>query len=290
MVAIGGEEAWDFLWDRFREAAVVSEADKLRTALSCSPQPWILNRYLQYTLDPTKIRKQDATSTINSIAGNVVGQPLAWDFIRSNWKTIFNQYGGGSFSFSRLILSVTERFSTEFELQQLKQFKEDNQDTGFGSGAPPPAPRDASPAGTVGWGSPLTVGTPLDLQGASDMETVAWGSSPYGPSAGTSPEVFGVPGTSPELHGVADMGSGAWGSPPYIPSTGTPSELHGAVPPNVPSWPSPPHHAGAGSPQDVPGDPLLDAGLMLPEFMDAGSVSQDLLSLLEALLPPPPRD
>ncbi|NXB74662.1 AMPN Aminopeptidase, partial [Donacobius atricapilla] len=134
MVATGGEEAWDFLWKKFQEAPVVSEADKLRTALSCSPHPWILNRYLEYTLDPTKIRKQDATSTINSIASNVVGQPLAWDFIRGNWRTLFNQYGGGSFSFSRLILSVTQRFSSEFELQQLEQFKKDNQDIGFGSG------------------------------------------------------------------------------------------------------------------------------------------------------------
>ncbi|NXM78588.1 AMPN Aminopeptidase, partial [Serilophus lunatus] len=134
MVATGGEEAWDFLWDRFREATVVSEADKLRTALSCSPHSWILSRYLEYTLDPTKIRKQDATSTINSIASNVVGQPLAWDFIRANWRTLFTQYGGGSFSFSRLILSVTQRFNSEFELQQLEQFKADNQDIGFGSG------------------------------------------------------------------------------------------------------------------------------------------------------------
>ncbi|NWT58912.1 AMPN Aminopeptidase, partial [Erythrocercus mccallii] len=134
MVATGGEEAWNFLWKKFQEAPVVSEADKLRTALTCSPHPWILNRYLEYTLDPTKIRKQDATSTINSIASNVVGQPLAWDFIRGNWRTLFSQYGGGSFSFSRLILSVTQRFSSEFELQQLEQFKEDNQDIGFGSG------------------------------------------------------------------------------------------------------------------------------------------------------------
>ncbi|NXS15014.1 AMPN Aminopeptidase, partial [Neodrepanis coruscans] len=134
MVATGGEVAWDFLWDRFREASVVSEADKLRTALACSPHSWILSRYLEYTLDPTKIRKQDATSTINSIASNVVGQPLAWDFIRAKWRMLFTQYGGGSFSFSRLILAVTQRFSSEFELQQLEQFKEDNQDIGFGSG------------------------------------------------------------------------------------------------------------------------------------------------------------
>ncbi|KAL2300876.1 hypothetical protein Nmel_013770 [Mimus melanotis] len=134
MVATGGEEVWDFIWEQFRNASVVSEADKLRTALTCSPHPWILNRYLQYTLDPTKIRRQDATSTINSIASNVVGQPLVWDFIRGNWRVLFSQYGGGSFSFSRLILSVTQRFSSEFELQELEQFKKDNEDIGFGSG------------------------------------------------------------------------------------------------------------------------------------------------------------
>ncbi|NXJ95288.1 AMPN Aminopeptidase, partial [Corythaixoides concolor] len=133
-VATGGEEAWDFIWERFQEATVTSEADRLRTALTCSPYPWILNRYLQYTLDSTKIRRQDATSTINNIASNVVGQPLVWDFIRANWGTLFTQYGGGSFSFSSLILAVTRRFSTEFELQQLEQFKADNQDIGFGSG------------------------------------------------------------------------------------------------------------------------------------------------------------
>lgn len=48
-------------------------------------------RYLQYTLDPQKIRKQDATSTIVHIASNVIGQSLAWDFVRAQWSYIFNQ-------------------------------------------------------------------------------------------------------------------------------------------------------------------------------------------------------
>nr|XP_056721981.1 aminopeptidase N [Euleptes europaea] len=133
-IATGGEEAWDFGWEMFQNATVVSEADKLRAALACSQEPWILQRYLKYTLDPSKIRRQDATSTINSIARNVYGQNLVWDFVRANWKMLFSQYGGGSFSFSSLISTVTQRFSSEFELQQLEQFKKDNADEGFGSG------------------------------------------------------------------------------------------------------------------------------------------------------------
>ncbi|KAJ8417420.1 hypothetical protein AAFF_G00286470 [Aldrovandia affinis] len=133
-IAAGGAVEWDFGWKMFLNASIASEAEKLRSALACTKQPWLLNRYLEYTLDPNKIRKQDATSTIVYIANNVVGQPLAWDFVRARWNYIFTQYGGGSFSFSNLINGVTKRFSTKFELKQLQQFQEDNAEGGFGSG------------------------------------------------------------------------------------------------------------------------------------------------------------
>ncbi|XP_041643447.1 aminopeptidase Ey-like isoform X2 [Cheilinus undulatus] len=125
-IAAGGVEEWDFAWSMYKAATIASEADKLMYALSCTKQPWLLNRYLEYCLDPEKIRKQDATYTINYIAGNAIGQPLAWDFIRANWKLLYNDYGGGSFSFGRIIDGVTRRFSSEFEYKQLLQFKEDN--------------------------------------------------------------------------------------------------------------------------------------------------------------------
>ncbi|XP_007567583.1 aminopeptidase N-like [Poecilia formosa] len=133
-IAAGGAEEWEFAWKKFKSASIAIEADKLRAAMACTTKPWLLNRYLEYTLDANQIRKQDGTSTIVYIAQNVIGQSLAWDFIRARWNYIFTQYGGGSFSFANLINGVTKRFSSEFELQQLKQFKEDNADVGFGSG------------------------------------------------------------------------------------------------------------------------------------------------------------
>ncbi|XP_028257682.1 aminopeptidase Ey-like [Parambassis ranga] len=124
-IAAGGVAEWEFAWGMYKNATLASEADKLMYALSCTKEPWLLNRYLQYCLDPEKIRKQDATHTIVYIASNPIGQPLAWDFVRSNWGLLFNEYGGGSFSFGRLIDGVTKRFSTEFEYKQLLQFKQD---------------------------------------------------------------------------------------------------------------------------------------------------------------------
>ncbi|XP_059227561.1 aminopeptidase N [Mustela nigripes] len=132
-VAQGGEEEWNFVWEQFRTATVVNEADKLRAALACTNQVWILNRYLSYTMNPDLIRKQDVTSTLSSIASNVIGQNLVWDFVQSNWKQLFDDFGTGSFSFSNLIQAVTRRFSSEFELQQLEQFKKNNMHIGFGS-------------------------------------------------------------------------------------------------------------------------------------------------------------
>uniref|UniRef100_UPI0037E87DE8 aminopeptidase N-like isoform X2 n=1 Tax=Semicossyphus pulcher TaxID=241346 RepID=UPI0037E87DE8 len=132
-IAFGGVEEWDFAWTMFKNATLASEASKLRAAMACTKAPWLLNRYLTYTLDPTKIRKQDATSTIQYISRNVVGLPLAWNFVRARWSYIFQQYGKGSFSFAGLISGITKRFSTDFELQELKKFKEDNLHVGFGS-------------------------------------------------------------------------------------------------------------------------------------------------------------
>uniref|UniRef100_A0A3B4FR77 Aminopeptidase N-like n=1 Tax=Pundamilia nyererei TaxID=303518 RepID=A0A3B4FR77_9CICH len=132
-IAFGGVAEWDFAWNMFKNATLASEASRLRSALACSKIPWLLNRYLEYTLDPTKIRKQDATSTIQNIARNVVGMPLAWNFVNARWSYIFQQYGKGSFSFSNLVSGITQRFSTEYELQELKRFKEENLSVGFGS-------------------------------------------------------------------------------------------------------------------------------------------------------------
>ncbi|NXC29414.1 MESP1 protein, partial [Campylorhamphus procurvoides] len=171
---------------------------------------------------------------------------------------------------------------------------------GLGRGAPAPRhcplcprglgccqdtdPRDASSSGTAGWGSPPMAGTPPELHGAPGMGMGTWGSPSCGSAVGTPPEVFG------EVLGVPYIAMETGGSPPYAPAVGTPPELHGAVASTASPWLTPPHCAGAEPLPDLPGDPLLDAGLVLPEAIGAGTVTQDLsadlLSLLEALLPP----
>lgn len=44
-IAYGGVEEWNFAWRMFQSATLASEASRLRAAMACTRQPWLLNRY-----------------------------------------------------------------------------------------------------------------------------------------------------------------------------------------------------------------------------------------------------
>ncbi|XDV28923.1 hypothetical protein PO909_032116 [Leuciscus waleckii] len=136
-IAAGDEDDWEFVWEEYQMTTVAAEKDKLRYALSCTKEIWLLNRYLEYTLDPSKIRKMDMVSTINYIAKNVAGQPLAWDFVRGKWSYITQEYGAGIISLGSLLDGVTKRFSRDVELEELKQLQrdQDKNEQGFAARA-----------------------------------------------------------------------------------------------------------------------------------------------------------
>ncbi|KAL4227197.1 hypothetical protein ACF0H5_015170 [Mactra antiquata] len=134
-VAEGDEEEWNFVYEKYKAATVVTEKITLSKALACTKSTWLLSRYLELTVTPDIVRKQDATKTMVYIANNPVGEPLVWDFVRGRWDYLFNTYGSGTFSFKSLISGITSSFNTEFQLKQLKQFLKDNPNMGTGSRA-----------------------------------------------------------------------------------------------------------------------------------------------------------
>uniref|UniRef100_A0A667ZA41 Aminopeptidase n=1 Tax=Myripristis murdjan TaxID=586833 RepID=A0A667ZA41_9TELE len=129
-ISAGGEEEWEFGWKMFQSSNITSDREQLRYALACTKKIWLLNRYLEYTLNPDKIRKMDAVSTINTIAGNVAGQALAWNFVRAHWTYISQEYGAGMMPLGSLIDGVTHRFSTDFELLERFQMDHDEEELG----------------------------------------------------------------------------------------------------------------------------------------------------------------
>uniref|UniRef100_A0A3P8X317 Aminopeptidase n=1 Tax=Cynoglossus semilaevis TaxID=244447 RepID=A0A3P8X317_CYNSE len=89
-VAAGGVAEWEFAWRMFENSIDISEKEHLKEALSCTKKIPSLNRYLQYTLDPEKIRLADVASIISFVVRNVAGQAPAWDFVRANWDYVEN--------------------------------------------------------------------------------------------------------------------------------------------------------------------------------------------------------
>ncbi|EDV25745.1 uncharacterized protein TRIADDRAFT_35766 [Trichoplax adhaerens] len=134
-IASGDVSDWDFLYEYFYKTNVASEKRTILDALSYSSTPWILNRYLQWSINPAKIRSQDTTIVIDYISANIVGRPLAWDFVRQNWPYLRKTYGGSFFSFGRLIRSTAGRWASEFRLKQVQDFFKANPDVGSGATA-----------------------------------------------------------------------------------------------------------------------------------------------------------
>jgi aminopeptidase N len=87
----GSQEEWDFAWERYLNTTMSSEKELLLSALGCSREHWILNRYLNLSLTHDGIRKQDTFRVFSAVASNVWGQPVAFNFIRENWKQLRQQ-------------------------------------------------------------------------------------------------------------------------------------------------------------------------------------------------------
>ncbi|KAJ8281245.1 hypothetical protein GJAV_G00065250 [Gymnothorax javanicus] len=118
-IASGGELEWDFAWEMLNTTLGHEEKYWLADALACTKQVWLLDRYLVRSLDPDLMPLISFNYVISSVARNAAGQSLAWDFLRSKWSELVEMHGVSSLFAA--IDNVSRRFSTEFELQQLKE-------------------------------------------------------------------------------------------------------------------------------------------------------------------------
>ncbi|XP_015604737.1 aminopeptidase Ey [Cephus cinctus] len=119
----GGEAEWDFAWQRYLKTNVGSEKDLLLNALGCTRETWILSRYLDWAItDNSGIRKQDAARVFGSVANNVIGQPLAFNFLRNKWARLKEYFGTSLLTINNIVKSSTKRMNTRFELKDLLEF------------------------------------------------------------------------------------------------------------------------------------------------------------------------
>lgn len=64
---------------------------------------------LQLTLDSSVVKNQDAFYVLSGISVSPEGRRIALDYLKGNWSSIVQTFGGGQFLLSRMIESAVNR-------------------------------------------------------------------------------------------------------------------------------------------------------------------------------------
>lgn len=92
-VRSGGENEWRFLWERYTRSNVAAERSQILGALGCSREVWLLQRYLDWTLDESSgVRNQDRSQIFGGVATSDVGFLLAKSFFFDRIDSIYQKY------------------------------------------------------------------------------------------------------------------------------------------------------------------------------------------------------
>ncbi|KAJ8315380.1 hypothetical protein KUTeg_007530 [Tegillarca granosa] len=102
---------WNSVYNYYKTSPA-SEQSLLIRVLGCSKEPWIIRRYLGFSMDTNIIRKQDTHLVIRAVSANIYGRSIAWEFLQDNWLALLN-YGIGPRRVGQLLVDTTRRFNTE---------------------------------------------------------------------------------------------------------------------------------------------------------------------------------
>jgi aminopeptidase N len=116
----GKESHWRFLWQRYQKSNVGAEKSMIISALSCSREQWVLSRYLEWSLNSTLVRKQDASIVFGGIAREEIGFFLAKSFFYERIDDIYQTLYPDTSRLSRYIKPLAEQMSTQKDLTELK--------------------------------------------------------------------------------------------------------------------------------------------------------------------------
>ena len=121
LAAQGGDDTtYDALWELEKQADLQEEKIRLLLALARFTQPELLQETLRRALSDD-VRSQDTISVITSVASNLRGRHLAWQFVKNNWDEFDRRYGDGGFGLMRLV-SICSNFVDADKLAEVETF------------------------------------------------------------------------------------------------------------------------------------------------------------------------
>ncbi|XP_072160074.1 aminopeptidase Ey [Bemisia tabaci] len=121
----GGDEEWDFLWERYLNSDSASEKSSILSALTCSRKVWTLKRYLDWSIDEfSRIPPQDSVHIFEAVAENEVGFEVAKDFFEERIPDIFTYHGADNAIMGRYIQVVADQMTSIKEYNEIKALTE----------------------------------------------------------------------------------------------------------------------------------------------------------------------
>lgn len=127
-VRTGSDKDWYTIWEKFLDTDLQSEQELLLSALGCSRNPILLNKYLDTLISPhSKIRKQYRYSTIVAvIKGNPENVGHTLEFVRNNLQNIIDSRG---YDFlGKILTAIGEGTMTTQKMNELRHFVDENQE------------------------------------------------------------------------------------------------------------------------------------------------------------------
>ncbi|XP_038188055.1 aminopeptidase Q [Arvicola amphibius] len=120
-IALGSVKEWDFLFSFYINITKEDEerGSRLIPAMSCSKEPWVLNRFMEYvvTVNPNPFNE---TNVVEAVAASEVGQYVAKDFLLNNWVAVTERYGPESVD--ALVWVIGRTVSTDLQVMELQRF------------------------------------------------------------------------------------------------------------------------------------------------------------------------
>ncbi|ETN63860.1 protease m1 zinc metalloprotease [Anopheles darlingi] len=117
----GRETQWNFLWQRYLRSNVGSEKIMIISALACTREVWLVERFLHWSLNGTSgVRKQDTTILFSGVAQNDVGFHLAKNFFIERIDDIHSYLSPDTSRLSRYVKPLAEQMASQKEMQELR--------------------------------------------------------------------------------------------------------------------------------------------------------------------------
>ncbi|XP_069139371.1 aminopeptidase Ey-like [Argopecten irradians] len=120
----GGEQEWDHMYDMYVNGPVTEKAGALQS-LGCTSRLWIISRYLEYIVDTSKIRKQDAPSALISLLGNTDAFYPTFEFILKKWEFIVTDYGMDVNSLNNIVVNAARGMYTEYDMKKIENWRDE---------------------------------------------------------------------------------------------------------------------------------------------------------------------